>query len=156
MLPLFLAEVPDWLPVFSILALGLALFALFGLILLLRGLRELRSGLSEEVRRELDSTAQPTRVEVQSPLEFKQHAGSVSREELKQVHGRIERERREVDAAIQSVAAAAEKRADKTDAKLDENTAMTQRMSGEVSQINQSVQTLSSSLTNFLQHQARK
>lgn len=93
---------------------------------------------------------------VDQPLEIKAHAGIATREELKQVHGRIERERREVDAAILSVAHTAEKRADKTDAKLDENTAMTQRMSGEVSQINQSVQTLTSSLTNFLQHQARK
>lgn len=151
-----LAEIPDWLPVFSMLAIGLALVALFGLILLLRGLRELRTGLTDEVRRELKSGDQPTRMDVQSPLEIKAHAGVATREELKQVHGRIERERRELDAAIIAVAHTAEKRADKTDAKLDENTAMTQRMSGEVSQINQSVQTLTSSLTNFLQHQARK
>lgn len=89
------------------------------------------------------------------PIDVRQHAGTVTREELKQVHGRIERERRDIDASIAAVAAAAEKRADRTDAKLDENTAVTQRMSGEVSQINQSVQTLTSSLTNFLQGQAR-
>lgn len=90
------------------------------------------------------------------PIDVRAHPGVVTSAELKQVHGRIERERAEINAAIRSVSEASERRADKLETSLKENTALTQRMSGEVSQINQSVQTLTSSLTNFLQHQARR
>jgi seryl-tRNA synthetase len=102
-------------------------------------------------------TNRASRTEIsEQPLEIKAHAGTVSRDELKQVHGRIERERREIDQAISTVAAAAEKRAEKLEGKVDDNTNMTREMKGEVTQINQNVQTLTSSLTNFLQHQARR
>lgn len=102
-------------------------------------------------------TNRASRTEIsEQPLEIKAHAGTVSREELKQVHGRIERERREIDASIATVSAAAEKRADKLEAKLDDNTAMTREMKGEMQQMNQSVQTLSSSMTHFLQEAARR
>ena len=90
-----------------------------------------------------------------SPLEVKAHAGNVSREELRQVHGRIERERGEINEAIATVRADAEKRADKIEGKLDANTAMTSEMRGEVRQMNQNIHTLTSSVTQFLQNQAK-
>lgn len=90
-----------------------------------------------------------------SPLEVKAHAGSVSREELRQVHGRIERERGEINEAIATVRADAEKRADKLEGKLDANTAMTSEMRGEVKQMNQNIHSLTTSVTQFLQNQAK-
>lgn len=89
------------------------------------------------------------------PLEVKAHAGNVSREELRQVHGRIERERGEINEAIATVRADAEKRADKIEGKLDANTAMTSEMRGEVRQMNQNIHTLTTSVTQFLQNQAK-
>ncbi len=101
------------------------------------------------------ATKSATKTELANqPIDVRQHAGIATASELKQVHGRIERERAEINAAIRAVSEASEKRTDKLERSLTENTALTQRMSGEVSQINQSVQTLTSSLTNFLQHQA--
>ena len=91
-----------------------------------------------------------------SPLEVKAHAGSVSRDELKQVHGRIERERSEINDAIAQVRSDAERRSDKLDLKLEENTKMTSEMRGEVKHMNQAITGLSSSITNFLQNQAKK
>ena len=103
------------------------------------------------------ATKSATKTELANqPIDVRQHPGVVTSAELKQVHGRIERERAEINNAIRLVSEASEKRADKLERSLTENTALTQRMSGEVSQINQSVQTLTNSLTNFLQHQARR
>ncbi len=91
-----------------------------------------------------------------NPLEVKQHPGSVSREELKQVHGRIERERKEIDREIARIEMAAEKRMESLDKNLRTNTDLTSKMSGVVEQMNQSVHTLSTSLTNFMRDQAKK
>lgn len=92
---------------------------------------------------------------INSPLEVKAHAGNVSREELRQVHGRIERERGEINEAIATVRADAEKRADKIEGKLDANTAMTSEMRGEVKQMNQNIHSLTTSVTQFLRDQAK-
>lgn len=90
------------------------------------------------------------------PIDVRAHPGVATQAELRQVHGRIERERAEINAAIRSVAEASEKRTDKMERSLNENTALTQRTSAEVSMINQNVQTLTHSLTNFLRDQANK
>ncbi len=94
--------------------------------------------------------------EIQSPLEVKAHPGVVTREEWEQTHGRISRERREVDAAIAATRAESEKRYDKLEAKIDTNTALTTEMSGEVKHMNQALNTLGASLTSFLRDQANK
>lgn len=89
------------------------------------------------------------------PIDVRQHPGTVTRDEWEQTHGRISRERREIDAEIKRVELAAEKRADRVEAKLDGNTAMTAEMQGEVKHMNQTMNNLSQSLTNFLRDQAR-
>lgn len=90
------------------------------------------------------------------PVEFKQFTGVVTRKEWEETHGRISRERREIDTEIKRVEAVAEKRADKVEKKIDENTAMTSEMKGQVGQMNQSMGKLSDSLTNFMRDQANK
>ncbi len=90
------------------------------------------------------------------PLEIKAHAGSVSREELKQVHGRIERERKEIDANIARVEAVAEKRAERIEGKLDANTGMTSEMKGQLGQVNQTLHQLTAAVQNSLRDAARK
>jgi methyl-accepting chemotaxis protein len=90
------------------------------------------------------------------PLKVQAHPGSVSQDELKQVHGRIQRERQEIEAQIGRVAALAEKRSDRLEEKIDQNTAMTSEMRGEMKAMTQSVQNLSSSVTQFLQNEAKR
>jgi predicted RNase H-like nuclease (RuvC/YqgF family) len=99
--------------------------------------------------------ARPTELTGQ-PLEVKAHAGSVSRDELKQVHGRIERERGEINREIKRVEDAAEKRSDALEENLRMNTAMTAEMRGEVRQMNQQMQTLNGTLSDFLRDAAKK
>jgi hypothetical protein len=92
------------------------------------------------------------------PIEVRAHPGVVSRAELEKMdlalHGRMKRERMEIDAQIRRVEEIAEKRLDKLERKIDENTNLTNEMCGQLGQINQSVGTLSSSLTNFMRDQA--
>lgn len=148
------AELPPWLPYLAGSAIAIALLALFGLLLLLRGLRELRSGVAEEVRRELAAGGEAARVQVQSPLEIKAHAGVVTRREWEETHGRISRERREVDAEIKRVEAAAEKRTDKIEAKLDENSRLTTETRSDVRNLTQQTSSLNQSITQFLRDAA--
>jgi len=78
-----------------------------------------------------------------------------TKSELDQAHGRMSRERRDIDAEIKRVELAAEKRADRVEVKLDTNNAMTAEMQGEVKHLNQTVNNLSAALTQFLRDQAR-
>jgi biopolymer transport protein ExbB/TolQ len=78
-----------------------------------------------------------------------------TKDELDMAHGRISRERRDIDAEIRRVELASEKRADRVELKLDTNTAMTAEMQGEVKHMNQTVNHLAGSLTNFMRDQAR-
>lgn len=85
------------------------------------------------------------------PVEVKKHAGIVTREEWAdadlKVHGRIKRERAELDARIARVEEVAAERADKLEGKIDANTSLTAAMSGEVKQINQNVGLVLTALT---------
>lgn len=100
------------------------------------------------------------KTELEQPIEVKAHHGIATVTQLKEVrdeaHGRMKRERLEIDAEIERVAQAAEKRTDRIEQKLDGNTQLTAEMKGELGQINQSVQNLSGSLTNFLRDQASR
>jgi len=92
------------------------------------------------------------------PLEVKEHAGIATLQQLEAVknetHGRIKRERGEIDARIQRVEEISERKFDKIEEKIDENTKLTAGMNGEMRQINQAVTQLTSSLTNFMRDQA--
>jgi len=72
--------------------------------------------------RAMSGKAAATEIEGQ-PIEVRAHPGSVTREELKQVHGRIERERREIDSAISELRTDSRERAAKLENKIDEQTA---------------------------------
>lgn len=76
-----IAAMPEWVPWFAVIAIGVALVALVGLLLLLRGMRELRSGLADELKRELAAAAEPSRVSVDQPLEVRAAVDFVKREE---------------------------------------------------------------------------
>lgn len=95
-----------------------------------------------------------------SPLEVKAHEAAITRVELDKVdvalHGRLKRERSEIDAQIRRVEEIAERRGDKMEFKLDENTKLTERLSGQLQQINQNVAQLTTAVTNFLQAASRK
>lgn len=90
------------------------------------------------------------------PIEVKAHAGSVTREEYDQTHGRISRERDELKREIHRVETASEKRTDKLEEKIDENTTATAAMGGQLHQMNQTLSGLTESLTNFMRDQANR
>lgn len=95
-----------------------------------------------------------------TPLEVKAHETAVTRDELAKVdtalHGRLKRERGEIDAQIRRVEEVAERRADKVETKIDENTKLTERLSGQLGQINQNVSQLTSAVTHFLRDSANR
>lgn len=68
-------------------------------------------------------TGRPEATEIAGqPISVAAHPGTVTREELKQVHGRIERERKEIDREISRVESATERRMHSVEAKLDDQT----------------------------------
>lgn len=71
---------------------------------LLREFQAGRAALVEEVRLQMDAAAKPQSVEVQSPLTVAKHVTYVPRDEfvseIKQAHGRMNRERDEARALI--------------------------------------------------------
>lgn len=110
--------------------------------------------------KQVTGKSEETRISPQ-PLEVKEHTTFASREELHtaktELHGRVKREREEIDQAIQRVEELATRRAEKLEEKVDRNTQLTAATQGEVRQINQAVSQLTTSLTTFLQNQvARK
>lgn len=88
------------------------------------------------------------RREIQSPLDIRKHPGTVTREEWEQTHGRISRERKEIDAAIKVLSDASEKRADALEDKIDANTEVTAATGATVEQMNLQLQQLNSHLLN--------
>jgi hypothetical protein len=154
-----LAQLPD----ISYLLVGcviLAILCLIGFGVILRAAQNLRAGIASEIGRELQKSREASPVSVQQPLIIKPEAQIVTQEELtkidKNLHGRLSRERLEIDAQIRRVEQVAEKRSEKIEDKLDQNTLMTSQMKGEVSQINQNVHQLTTALTTYLQSQASK
>ena len=89
------------------------------------------------------------------PLEVKAHAGTVTRRELDETHGRISRERKEINDAIVAVREDMRERTDKLEQKLDENTKMTSHMSGQLGGMDATLGNLSNALTNYMRDQAR-
>ncbi len=93
------------------------------------------------------------------PVEVKEHAGIATQQQLQTVktetHGRIKREREEIDARIQRVEESTERRFDKINEKIDENTKLTSSLDGQLQQINQGVSQLTTTVTNFMRDQAR-
>jgi len=99
----------------------------------------------------------PSRHEItNSPLEVKPHPGSVTRDELKQVHGRIERERTEINRMVEALKSETDRRLDKLEEKIDGNTHETSGLSGEIKQMGTQVHRLTNSLDTFLQGLAKK
>lgn len=90
------------------------------------------------------------------PIEVKAHSGHATRQELQEAHGRISRERDQLKSEISRVETAGEKRTDKLEAKIDENTTATAAMGGQLNQMNQTLSSLSESLTHFLRDQANR
>lgn len=84
------------------------------------------------------------------PLEVKEHASVVTIDQLetvkKEAHGRMNRERAEIDANIRRVEEAADKRSENIERKIDENTKLTATMSGQVTQMNQQLHQLTIAL----------
>lgn len=156
---LLIAQIPDA----SYIVIGcvvIATLCLVGLGVILKSAQTLRTSIASELKRELQSVREVYPVAVQQPLIVKPEAQIVTREELEkvdlQLHGRHKRERTEIDAQIKRVEDAAERRAEKLDVKLDQNTRLTSEMSGEVKQINQNVNQLTVALTSYLRDQATK
>lgn len=96
-----------------------------------------------ELWRSLSGKKDKTEVGPQ-PFVVAEHQAPVTRADLEKVdtsvHGRVKRERAEIDAQIARVEQAAKERADNLDRKIDANTTLTASISGEVKQINQNVQ----------------
>ena len=81
-----------------------------------------------------------------NPLSVREHRDAATQEDLKKIndeaHGRISRERREIDAELRRVEAATDKRMVIIEADLKNNTAMTSEINGGVKQLNTQVQQL--------------
>lgn len=101
--------------------------------------------------------ARPAKVE--GTMTVESHSGNATRLELekmdKEAHGRMNRERKEIDAEIARVEDRAQRRLDLLEAKIDENTKLTSVMSGQLGQMNQNISVLTSAVTNFMRDQAR-
>ena len=158
--PVLFAALPEWVPMFAVICIVVAVVAILGLLLLLRGLQEFRKRFAEEMGLHLNAKKEPAPVAVQSPLVITEHQHPVTRAELEkvdtQLHGRLKRERAEIDDEIRRVATAAEKRSDELAKDLKENTSLTSNINGKVEVINQSMVQLNTTLTTFLQRQATK
>jgi uncharacterized protein YoxC len=126
-------------------------------------LRSLRKDLADELRRELQAGSSAQRIDVQSPLEVKQHAGVAMRsdvdrldKELLEAHGRISRERKEIDRELTRITTDLTKRTDQLDDAIATNTKLTSEMKGKVDHMDQSLSSLNNSLTQFMRDQAKK
>lgn len=145
-----LAALPDlsWVIVAAVIVM---IVCAIGLGVFLRFVKELRSNLAQELKREIVAQQEPTPITIQSPLEITDHAGIATKTELQTVkdelHGRLKRERAEINAEIKRVESATEKRSDGLAADLKKNTELTLTMSGEVKQINQNVHLILTSLS---------
>ena len=94
------------------------------------------------------ATKSATKTELANqPIDVRQHAGIATASELKQVHGRIERERKEIDAAIKQIATDAKERADKLDQRL---AALDTALSGQTDAINNRIDAIPSRVIALL------
>jgi hypothetical protein len=84
------------------------------------------------------------------PLEVKAHAALATKDEVTQMHGRLTRERIEIDREIKRVEEAAERRTLRIEGKLDDNTALTAEVKGEMKGLTSAIDNLTSSVANFL------
>lgn len=93
-------------------------------------------------------TGRHGRREIQQPLEVKSSAVFVTKEDNDREHARLAREIEKLDN---------ERRVSvgKIHDKIEANTALTANINGQVTQINQSVHTLTTSLTAFMRDQAK-
>ncbi len=164
-LPLAL-ELPDtgWL---IVLAVIFGVFSLVGIAVVLRFGQQLRKSLAEELRTELDKVKKPAAVEVQQPFEVKQAASHVTKEDhdkqIEKIDSELKRHaarRAEIYelqsaqavalASLKTESAATKETVAKVEGKIDANTQLTARIDGKVEQINQSVHTLTTTLTQFI------
>lgn len=101
---------------------------------------------------------QPVRL-APSPLEVKPAADYATRSDLERVdtavHGRMKRERTEINEEMRRFQDSVGERIGNLDSKIDRNTELTAVTRGEVNLLNQHVARLSEVLTTFLQNQAR-
>lgn len=140
-------------------AIVLAIVVIIGVAVIIRFAQNFRQSLATELKREFEAGSSASPVAVQQPLVVTPHQESATREELAkvdlQLHGRLKRERQEIDARIERVERDAKDRAEKLELKIDENTKLTAGMAGEFRQLNQTVSSLNTSLTNYLRDQAK-
>ena len=116
-----LAELPSDLALYIVLAcVGVAIMCLVGIAALLKFVAGLRHSLAAELKRDL-APADPTLVEIQQPLDVRKHNPCASADELTDVHGRLKRERGELDARIAEVKAEAASRMDKLEKRLEDS-----------------------------------
>jgi DNA anti-recombination protein RmuC len=175
-----LAEISDVSGWFVLIAVVVAILAVIGVGIGLHFLRGLRTDFAKEIRSEMRTQTDATRVDLQQPLVVTPHEIPATHEQLATVktelHGRIKREREEINAAItrdrqeinaaitrerddinteiKRVEAVASERAKELATDLKENTKLTAKMSGELGQMNQNIHTLTNSLTQFMQRQS--
>lgn len=122
MTPLCFAEISDSMPWFILACVLVAIVAMVGLGIILKFLKELRTNIAEELKREISSAREPAPMAVQQPLVVTPHAAPISHAQVeqmdKEVHGRISRERKEIDVR----AAKLEQSLAELDTALDEQT----------------------------------
>lgn len=91
MTPLALLTLPD--PAYLVIgAVIVALVALYGIGQLLKFLREFRSELANELKREIGESKEPSPMSVQQPLVIKGHQELVTRDEHKSLAERMDQE----------------------------------------------------------------
>lgn len=83
------------------------------------------------------------------PIDVRQHPGTVTRKEWEETHGRISRERKEVEEKIKALADQSERRTHALELKIDTNTEVTAATGATVDQMNLQLQQLNTHLLNL-------
>ena len=78
MTPLAVLDLPPYVPWFVAACIGVAIIAMFGLYLILKFLREFRTQLADELKREMDNAKKPAPMSIEQPFIVKEHNPHVS------------------------------------------------------------------------------
>lgn len=106
------------------------------------------------------ATGKHGKTEIASAVTVKTDPSSATQDQLKMAvtewHGRVSRERREIDDQIRRVEAASERRTESLEKKIDDNTRVTERIGGTVEAMNTQMNNLNGAITNFMRDQANR
>lgn len=138
---LLLAQLPDpsWLAAGAVAGF---LIVAVGAMLFIRAMRELRTNLADELRRELESASAPAQVAVQQPLTVTPADKFVTHVEFAELKVDVEQIREEVKDGFRTLGDERRTSVGNLHGKIDGTNAKVDEMRGEVRLLNQQLQQL--------------